>query len=77
MPLWLRQLPLVELSPKIHVFLTPNFTVLLGDYHELTLDKILAQRGVEALWLSEHDAQIVFGDLLENYLELRQPGIHH
>lgn len=46
MPLWLRQLPLVEMSPKIHAFLTPNFTVLLGDYHEFTLDKILEQREV-------------------------------
>ena len=64
MPLWLRQLPLVELSPKIQIFLTPNYTVLLGDYHAMTLDKVMAERDVEAPWLSEHDARLVFGDVL-------------
>lgn len=64
MPLWLRQLPLVELSPKIRVLLTPNFTVLVGGYHDTTLDKVLAQRDVEAPWLSEHDTRLIFGDLL-------------
>jgi hypothetical protein len=42
---------MLEYSPKITVYLTPNYTVLVGDYHEASLDKIIASRDVEAPWL--------------------------
>jgi hypothetical protein len=51
MPQWLPKIVNLQSSPKLQVYLTPNYSVIVGNYHDYNLDKVLVSRDIEAPWV--------------------------